>query len=61
MKNKKNPEEYGDVVKCECGYYNLLPNVKTWGTCTRCGKVIDKKAKFKFEMYTRLRLWRSKK
>lgn len=56
MKKKKWEEN----VKCECGYNNLIHNVKFYGTCTRCGKTIDKKAKYKYEMMSKLRLWRTK-
>lgn len=52
---------YKDGLKCEkCGYYNLKHNWQHYGTCRRCGSVIDEKAKFKYEMYTKLRLWRKK-
>ena len=46
---------------CECGYYNHESNVKKYGTCKLCGKVLDKKAKFDYEMYCRLRLWKEQK
>lgn len=47
---------------CEkCGYRNHARNYKKYGTCTRCGAVIDEKAKFRYEMYTKLRLWRGNK
>lgn len=49
-----------EIIKCECGYNNKWFNVKKYGTCTRCKKVLDKKTKFEYEMYNRLRLWRSK-
>ena len=46
---------------CEkCGYRNREENWKVYGTCTRCGSVIDEKAKYKYEMNKRLRLWRNK-
>ena len=47
-----------DNVKCECGYQNLQENVKRYGTCRLCGKVLDPKAKFDYEMYVKLRRWR---
>jgi len=49
-----------DNIKCECGYCNHKDNVKRYGTCRGCGKVLDKKAKFNYEMYTKLRLWRKR-
>ena len=50
------------TVKCEvCGYANLKHNVDLYGTCRGCGKVLDPKAKYKYEMYCRLKLWRNKK
>jgi rRNA maturation protein Nop10 len=52
---------FKDVKKCDkCGYYNLKQNWQVYGTCTRCGAVIDSKAKFEYEMVTRLRLWKGK-
>ena len=46
-------------IKCQkCGYFNQYHNYKKFGTCRLCGSVIDKKAKFRYEMYNRLRLWR---
>ncbi len=53
-------EKFVPGIKCECGYQNKEFNVRTYGTCTRCGKVLDSKAKFNYEMFTRLRLWRGK-
>ena len=44
----------------KCGYRNQEKNYKRYGTCTRCGAVIDAKAKFNYEMITKLRLWRKK-
>ena len=58
---KNHIEKYNDSIVCECGYSNKKENVKRYGTCTRCRKVLDKKAKYMYEMYTRLRLWRRKK
>ena len=49
-------------IKCpHCGYNNKTENVKRWGTCTGCRKIIDQKAKFDYEMLCRLKLWRKKK
>lgn len=46
-------------IKCPyCEYNNHKVNVQTYGTCTRCRKVLDEKAKFKYEMNKKLRLWR---
>ena len=44
----------------KCGYRNQEKNWKLYGTCTRCGAVLDEKIKFKYEMYTKLKLWRKK-
>lgn len=57
---KKHKKEL-DNVKCpNCGYSNLKYNVQKYGTCTGCRQVLDEKARFKHEMYERLRLWRKK-
>jgi len=47
-------------IKCECGYQNHIDKIQKFGTCKGCGKVLDEKAKYRYEMYTRLRLWRGK-
>lgn len=57
MKKERIKTEH---VICECGYHNQPWNVKRYGTCTGCGKVLDKKAKFDYEMLIKLRLWRKK-
>lgn len=57
---KKKKYKPLDNIICECGYQNLKHNVKTYGTCTRCGKVLDEKIKFKYEMNKKLRLWRKR-
>jgi predicted Zn-ribbon and HTH transcriptional regulator len=49
------------LVVCECGYNNQPENIQKYGTCRRCGKVLDKKAKFDYEMICKLRLWRGKR
>ena len=55
MKKKNEP-----LILCECGYNNKINNVTIYGTCTRCGKILNQKYKFKYEMYNKLRLWRKK-
>ena len=57
---KRNKSYKDKLVVCKCGYNNKLINVKRYGTCTRCGAVLDEKAKFEYEMVVRLRLWRKK-
>lgn len=54
-------EKFIPGIKCPyCEYSNKPFNVKKYGTCTGCKKLLDEKAKFKHEMYERLRLWRKK-
>lgn len=55
-KKKKIPN-----IDCECGYSNHADMIKIYGTCKLCGKTLDKKAKYEYEMFTRLHLWRNKK
>lgn len=48
------------IVRCQkCGKYNSKIYLKKYGTCL-CGNVLDKKAKFQYEMNKKLRLWRGK-
>ena len=61
MKNMKKKKQMVQHVICECGYYNQPENVSFFGTCTRCRKVLDPKAKFRYDMYKKLRLWKGKR
>ena len=54
-------EKKMDFIKFECGYNNKPWNVKRYGTCTGCGKVLDKQAKFRYDMYNKLKLWKEKR
>lgn len=57
----KKDKKWEPNIKCPyCNYENHEFNVKTYGTCTRCKKVLDEKAKFKYEMNKKLRLWKGK-
>ena len=58
MKKEKVKIEF---VTCDCGYNNHPDNIKKYGSCRRCGKVLDPKAKFEYEMVCKLHLWRNKK
>lgn len=45
----------------DCKYQNHIANIKRYGTCRLCGKVLDEKAKFRYEMFIKLRRWRKKR
>lgn len=47
-----------DNIVCECGYHNHKSAIAIYGTCKLCGKVLDSRAKYKYEMNKRLHLWR---
>ena len=47
-----------DNIICECGYHNHRDMIEIYGTCKLCGKTLDKKAKYKYEMNKKLKLWR---
>lgn len=50
-----------NLIQCpKCKYNNKPENVKFYGTCRLCDSVLDEKAKYKYEMNKRLRLWRGK-
>ena len=58
MKKEKFPE----FVVCEkCGYNNHPRNVQIYGSCLRCRHVLDKKVKFEYDMFNKLKMWRGKK
>lgn len=57
----KENKKYTENIKCPyCEYNNHKVNVQVYGTCTRCRKVLDEKAKFKHDMNIKLKLWRGK-
>lgn len=56
----KKDDSFLRGIKCECGYFNQEENVKRYGTCKYCKKVLDPKAKFDYEMFCRLKRWRKK-
>lgn len=56
----KKRKDFLDNVICECGYQNHKESVKRYGTCKLCGKVLDPRAKFDYEMFCKLRLWRKR-
>ena len=59
MKLKKEMKKIEFVVCPYCSYNNSKENVRKFGTCLRCKKTIDEKAKFMYEMYfNKLHLWR---
>ena len=39
-----------DLIKCRCNYYNKRKNVEIYGTCRGCGRVLDLKAKYAYEL-----------
>ena len=41
-------------IKCECGYCNKKGMIDIYGTCRLCGKILDQKAKYRYEMRKRL-------
>lgn len=57
-KEYSKEERYKYKIRCKCGYWNKIDYVNIYGTCLRCGETLNSKAKFKYEMYDRLKLWR---
>lgn len=54
-------KKFIENVSCpKCKYQNHLENVKRYGTCKLCGEILDKKAKFDYEMFCKLKRWRKK-
>ena len=59
MKNNLSREERAKqmgLIMCDnCGYCNQPFNVKKYGTCTCCDKVLNPKVKFFYEMKKKTR------
>ncbi len=50
-----------NVICPDCKYQNHKENVERYGTCKLCGRILDEKSKFNYEMFKKLNLWRYKK
>ena len=56
----KDRSFYEKMIQCpRCGKWSKKDFIEMYGTCL-CGEVLDEKAKFRYEMFCRLRLWRHK-
>lgn len=49
-----------NIICPNCKYQNHEYNVLKYGTCKLCGRILDKKAKYRYEMFVKLRKWRKK-
>ena len=56
-----NKKRVINIICPECKYQNHKDNVNRYGTCRLCGKILDEKSKYKYEMFCRLKLWRYRK
>lgn len=46
------------MIYCDnCGYCNHKEMVDKYGICKGCGRVLNPKAKYDYEMMSRLHLW----
>lgn len=44
---KRNEFIEKNYITCECGYNNRKNRLENFGTCLRCGKIIDERSYFK--------------
>lgn len=54
-------KDLGLIYCDDCGYCNQKEMIAKYGTCRGCNKILDEKAKFKYEMNKKLKLWRNDK
>lgn len=47
-----------NFVVCECGYDNQKNSIDTFGTCLKCGKILNERAYFKYNMRKLTRSWK---
>lgn len=50
LTREERAKEMGLIMCEDCGYCNQPFNVKKYGTCTCCGKILNAKAKFFYEI-----------
>ena len=60
-RREKSAEALGLTICPKCGYCNQKFNVNTYGTCTGCGHVLDKKIKMFYEIKKKANIKRIKK
>jgi hypothetical protein len=58
---EKSAKDLGLIYCDKCGYCNRVEMISKYGTCRGCLAVLDEKAKFKYEMNKKLRLWKNDK
>lgn len=56
----KNNNFFDNMVRCDkCGKWSKKSYVNTYGACL-CGNVLDNRARFKYKLFIKLKLWRYK-
>ena len=56
----KDKHFFDKMTKCpRCGKWSKKTYINIYGSCL-CGKVLDEKAKFRYEMFCKLHMWRNK-
>lgn len=60
MKKKKRIKDFDEFmaktfIVCDCGYNNKKENVKMYGTCLGCGKILDQKIFFEKKLKLELK------
>ena len=56
---KKKKKVWEENIICDrCGYQNHKKYIDIYGTCNLCGKVLNQKAKLKYEMFKKLPAYR---
>lgn len=44
-----------NFITCECGYNNSKKNVRIYGRCLRCDKVLDEEANFNRQLFLKMK------
>lgn len=59
MKDKRK-NIFEQMIQCpRCGKWSKIGYIQRYGSCL-CEEVLDERAKFKYEMFVRLHMWRNK-
>lgn len=57
---RRDKHFFDKMIQCpKCQKWSKRSYIKTYGTCL-CGETLDQKAKFRYEMFMKLHLWRYK-
>lgn len=62
MKEPRNRSKWLEerIIICDCGYNNHKEAIDIYGSCIMCGKILDDRAYFRYQLKKKLKPWKGK-